>query len=110
MEILPFPKLRRLKLKKRTFHILDYTISVACETGCEFPNTYNDMILCELRIRASLFRNWDEPRVGVCVCVCVCAGGGGGGGGGASGVDDMPIISDNAIMCTFLCKNYMFYM
>ena len=39
---------RRLKLKREKFHVLDGTISVDCATDCGLPNTYNDMIQCEM--------------------------------------------------------------
>ena len=50
MEITPFPKLRKkLKLKKQTEKIFNYSISADCAASCVFPNSFNDMVQCDTK-------------------------------------------------------------
>ena len=50
MELTPFPKLRRkLKLRKQTEKVLNYSIAADCAALCEFPNSYDDMVQCDTK-------------------------------------------------------------
>ena len=50
MELTPFPKLRRkLKLRKQTEKVLNYSIATDCAALCEFPNSYDDMVQCDTK-------------------------------------------------------------
>ena len=55
MELTPFPKLRRkLKLRKQTEKVLNYSIAADCAALCEFPNLYDDMVQCD----TTTCQNW----------------------------------------------------
>ena len=50
MELTPFPKLRRkLKLRKQTEKVLNYSIAADLAALCEFPNSYGDMVQCDTK-------------------------------------------------------------
>ena len=50
MELTPFPKLRRkLKLRKQTEKVLNYSIAADCAALCEFPNSYDNMVQCDTK-------------------------------------------------------------
>ena len=50
MELTPFPKLRRkLKQRKQTEKVLNYSIAADCAALCEFPNSYDDMVQCDTK-------------------------------------------------------------
>ena len=49
MELTPFPKLRRkLKLRKQTEKVLNYSIAADCAALCEFPNSYEGAVRSQL--------------------------------------------------------------
>ena len=49
MELTPFPKLRRkLKLRKQTEKVLNYSIAADCAALCEFPNSYEGAVRAQL--------------------------------------------------------------
>ena len=49
MELTPFPKLRRkLKLRKQTEKVLNYSIAADCAALCEFPNSYGGAVRAQL--------------------------------------------------------------
>ena len=50
MELTPFPKFRRkLKLRKQTEKVLNYSTPADCAALCEFPNSYDDMVQCDTK-------------------------------------------------------------
>ena len=50
MELMPFPKLRRKpKLRKQTEKVLNYSIAADCAVLCEFPNSFDDMVQCDIK-------------------------------------------------------------
>ena len=51
MELTPFPKLRRkLKLRKQTEKVLNYSIAADCAALCEFPNSYEGAVRAQLEL------------------------------------------------------------
>ena len=49
MELTPFPKLRRkLKLRKQTEKVLNYSIAADCAALCEFQNSYEGAVRAQL--------------------------------------------------------------
>ena len=40
---------RKLKLRKQTEKVLNYSIAADCAALCEFPNSYDDMVQCDTK-------------------------------------------------------------
>ena len=47
---MPFPKIRRkLQLTRKKQTSANYTVSVDCAALCGYPNSYDDMVQCDLK-------------------------------------------------------------
>lgn len=50
VELVPFPKIRRkLQLTRKKQTSANYTVSVDCAALCGYPNSYDDMVQCDLK-------------------------------------------------------------